>query len=189
MVIAPRNILANNGKIAAIVEWEAAGWYPEYWCKDPLRAMLGTVRTSASAPAVTCWTTKTLQTCDTRRRRHTRSNHGPFSPHRLAPSDSLSFPPLVSRSRITLTDSKPLPRGARGSRTLPHLSCFSFPFMRLHLSYSIAITGAPEVPVTIHNLDIADRQRVCTRPPSHSSRRASILSKSFPSFLPLSLTR
>jgi aminoglycoside phosphotransferase (APT) family kinase protein len=30
-VIAPRNILIKDGKIAAIVDWESAGWYPEYW--------------------------------------------------------------------------------------------------------------------------------------------------------------
>ena len=29
--IAPTNILVNNGRIAAIVDWETAGWYPEYW--------------------------------------------------------------------------------------------------------------------------------------------------------------
>jgi aminoglycoside phosphotransferase len=29
--IAPRNILVNNGKIAGIIDWEMAGWYPEYW--------------------------------------------------------------------------------------------------------------------------------------------------------------
>lgn len=29
--IAPRNILAKDGKIAAIIDWESAGWYPEYW--------------------------------------------------------------------------------------------------------------------------------------------------------------
>jgi aminoglycoside phosphotransferase len=29
--ITPKNILVNNGKIAAIVDWETAGWYPEYW--------------------------------------------------------------------------------------------------------------------------------------------------------------
>ncbi|TDL13604.1 kinase-like protein [Rickenella mellea] len=29
--IAPRNILVKDGKIAAIVDWETAGWYPEYW--------------------------------------------------------------------------------------------------------------------------------------------------------------
>lgn len=29
--IAPRNLLVNNGKIAAIIDWEMAGWYPEYW--------------------------------------------------------------------------------------------------------------------------------------------------------------
>lgn len=27
----PRNILALNGKIAGIVDWENAGWFPEYW--------------------------------------------------------------------------------------------------------------------------------------------------------------
>jgi thiamine kinase-like enzyme len=29
--IAPRNILIKDGKIAAIIDWESAGWYPEYW--------------------------------------------------------------------------------------------------------------------------------------------------------------
>jgi thiamine kinase-like enzyme len=29
--IAPRNIIVRKGKIAAIVDWETAGWYPEYW--------------------------------------------------------------------------------------------------------------------------------------------------------------
>ena len=29
--IAPRTILINDGKIAAIVDWESADWYPEYW--------------------------------------------------------------------------------------------------------------------------------------------------------------
>ena len=29
--IAPRNLLVKNGKIAAIIDWEMAGWYPEYW--------------------------------------------------------------------------------------------------------------------------------------------------------------
>ncbi|KAH7913239.1 kinase-like domain-containing protein [Hygrophoropsis aurantiaca] len=29
--IAPRNILVKGGRITAIVDWEAAGWYPEYW--------------------------------------------------------------------------------------------------------------------------------------------------------------
>ncbi|TDL13605.1 kinase-like protein, partial [Rickenella mellea] len=28
--IAPRNILVKDGKIAAIADWETAGWYPEY---------------------------------------------------------------------------------------------------------------------------------------------------------------
>lgn len=27
----PRNILAVNGKITGIVDWENAGWFPEYW--------------------------------------------------------------------------------------------------------------------------------------------------------------
>lgn len=26
-----QNILIQNGKIAAIIDWECAGWYPEYW--------------------------------------------------------------------------------------------------------------------------------------------------------------
>lgn len=27
----PRNILAENGKVTGIVDWENAGWFPEYW--------------------------------------------------------------------------------------------------------------------------------------------------------------
>ncbi|KAI1986854.1 hypothetical protein LOZ53_004576 [Ophidiomyces ophidiicola] len=27
----PRNILAENGKISGIIDWENAGWFPEYW--------------------------------------------------------------------------------------------------------------------------------------------------------------
>ncbi|KAE8352475.1 kinase-like protein [Aspergillus coremiiformis] len=27
----PRNILAENGRISGIVDWENAGWFPEYW--------------------------------------------------------------------------------------------------------------------------------------------------------------
>ncbi|RFU34397.1 hypothetical protein B7463_g1910, partial [Scytalidium lignicola] len=29
--LAQRNIIVRNGKIAAIVDWAFAGWYPEYW--------------------------------------------------------------------------------------------------------------------------------------------------------------
>lgn len=29
--IGPYNILVRNGRIAAILDWEFAGWYPEYW--------------------------------------------------------------------------------------------------------------------------------------------------------------
>lgn len=29
--ITPRNILVKHGKITGIVDWEFAGWYPEYW--------------------------------------------------------------------------------------------------------------------------------------------------------------
>ncbi|KAJ7163751.1 kinase-like domain-containing protein [Mycena filopes] len=29
--LAPRNILVKGTKIVAIVDWEMAGWYPEYW--------------------------------------------------------------------------------------------------------------------------------------------------------------
>jgi len=29
--IAPRNILVKDGRIVAIIDWELAGWYPEYW--------------------------------------------------------------------------------------------------------------------------------------------------------------
>ena len=27
----PRNILVKDGKIVALLDWETAGWYPEYW--------------------------------------------------------------------------------------------------------------------------------------------------------------
>lgn len=29
--ISPRNVLARDGKILGIIDWECAGWYPEYW--------------------------------------------------------------------------------------------------------------------------------------------------------------
>ncbi|KAJ3752281.1 kinase-like domain-containing protein [Lentinula raphanica] len=29
--LAPRNILVKDGHIAAIIDWECAGWFPEYW--------------------------------------------------------------------------------------------------------------------------------------------------------------
>jgi serine/threonine protein kinase len=29
--ISPENIIVNNGKITALIDWEAAGWFPEYW--------------------------------------------------------------------------------------------------------------------------------------------------------------
>ena len=29
--LAPRNILVDGGKITGIIDWEFAGWYPEYW--------------------------------------------------------------------------------------------------------------------------------------------------------------
>jgi aminoglycoside phosphotransferase (APT) family kinase protein len=29
--LAPRNIMVEDGKITGIVDWEEAGWYPEYW--------------------------------------------------------------------------------------------------------------------------------------------------------------
>ncbi|CEJ92147.1 Putative Serine/threonine protein kinase [[Torrubiella] hemipterigena] len=29
--IAARNILIREGRIAAIIDWEFAGWYPAYW--------------------------------------------------------------------------------------------------------------------------------------------------------------
>ena len=29
--LAPRNIIVDNGKVSAIVDWEFSGWYPEYW--------------------------------------------------------------------------------------------------------------------------------------------------------------
>ena len=29
--IAPRNIMVENGRVSALVDWEQAGWYPEHW--------------------------------------------------------------------------------------------------------------------------------------------------------------
>ncbi|KAK2794369.1 hypothetical protein FQN52_008728 [Onygenales sp. PD_12] len=29
--LCPRNILVRDGKVCAIIDWEFAGWYPEYW--------------------------------------------------------------------------------------------------------------------------------------------------------------
>lgn len=29
--LAPRNIIVNGGRVAAIIDWAYAGWYPEYW--------------------------------------------------------------------------------------------------------------------------------------------------------------
>jgi aminoglycoside phosphotransferase (APT) family kinase protein len=29
--LAPRNILVRDGKIVGIIDWETAGWFPEYW--------------------------------------------------------------------------------------------------------------------------------------------------------------
>ncbi|EXJ87618.1 hypothetical protein A1O3_04579 [Capronia epimyces CBS 606.96] len=29
--ISPQNIVVNNGQIVGILDWESAGWYPEYW--------------------------------------------------------------------------------------------------------------------------------------------------------------
>lgn len=29
--LSPRNIIVDNGKVSAIVDWEFGGWYPEYW--------------------------------------------------------------------------------------------------------------------------------------------------------------
>ena len=28
---APRNILVEDGRVTAILDWEYAGWYPAYW--------------------------------------------------------------------------------------------------------------------------------------------------------------
>lgn len=29
--LAPRNIIVRDGKIVGLLDWEDAGWYPEYW--------------------------------------------------------------------------------------------------------------------------------------------------------------
>lgn len=36
--LAPRNVLiGENGQVSAILDWEDAGWYPEYW--EHIRAL------------------------------------------------------------------------------------------------------------------------------------------------------
>lgn len=29
--LAPRNIIVKDGKVAALIDWEQSGWYPEHW--------------------------------------------------------------------------------------------------------------------------------------------------------------
>lgn len=29
--LVPRNIIVDNGKVSAIIDWQFGGWYPEYW--------------------------------------------------------------------------------------------------------------------------------------------------------------
>ena len=75
-----------------------------------------------------------------------------------------SFPPRASLSRTTQ-------HCYHAALVRPHFSSlFSLPLC-LQLLYSITITGNPEVAATIQNLDTA---RMYIRPPSCSSRRASI---------------
>ena len=42
--LAPHNILVKDGMIVAIIDWEFAGWYPEYW--EYTRAYLGNLGVS-----------------------------------------------------------------------------------------------------------------------------------------------
>jgi Ser/Thr protein kinase RdoA (MazF antagonist) len=39
----PRNILVENGRVSGIVDWEQAGWYPEYW--EYIKTMWGSINT------------------------------------------------------------------------------------------------------------------------------------------------
>ncbi|KAI0354170.1 hypothetical protein OH77DRAFT_1426192 [Trametes cingulata] len=39
--IAARNILVKDGRLAGILDWEFAGWYPEYWEYTSMDAQLG----------------------------------------------------------------------------------------------------------------------------------------------------
>lgn len=41
--ISPQNILVENGHISGIIDWEQAGWYPEYW--EYVKAMWGSIGT------------------------------------------------------------------------------------------------------------------------------------------------
>ncbi|KAL2760622.1 hypothetical protein ACRALDRAFT_1059596 [Sodiomyces alcalophilus JCM 7366] len=54
----PRNIMVKDGHITAIIDWEFAGWYPEYWdytkmywCERPLWANF--YRAVEEEPAIT----------------------------------------------------------------------------------------------------------------------------------------
>ncbi|KAF8900863.1 kinase-like domain-containing protein [Gymnopilus junonius] len=42
--LGPHNILWKNGRIVAIIDWECAGWLPEYW--DYTRSYFGSIRFS-----------------------------------------------------------------------------------------------------------------------------------------------
>jgi hypothetical protein len=73
-------------------------------------------------------------------------NHSPFRSHCLIPSLFFSLIPLVSLSRTTLADH--LDTTTWQPYALFYI-LFSFPFMHLHLLYSVTIAGTPEVAVTI----------------------------------------
>ncbi|KAI0369520.1 kinase-like protein [Pilatotrama ljubarskyi] len=38
--LAPRNIVVKDGRLAGIIDWEFAGWYPEYWERTSMEAQM-----------------------------------------------------------------------------------------------------------------------------------------------------
>ena len=71
---------------------------------------------------------------------------------------SLLFNLLVSRSRTTLTDTRPL---SRASRTLLHISRFSVSFFLCTYIYSIQSSLPPPRLPLLYNIELADKQRAC----------------------------
>jgi hypothetical protein len=116
-----------SNRFIATTAWAASRrWWrqlPARWCcKGPLGATLGT-DIHVGAPVLKffffsfLFLSRVLLTalCSTTKHlRHTRPNHIRSRSHCLSSPYSLSSLPLVSRSRTTLSDTKPPPRGSHG---------------------------------------------------------------------------
>jgi hypothetical protein len=127
---------------------------------------LSRVLTTAS-----CSTTKTLQSSDTRRSRHTRSNHGPSRPHCFALISILLL--LSSRAlRLGQRSTNTSRHHAAAVRSLLHLGLV-IPLCAYISPYPFPITGTPEVPATIQNLDQPTGTAHVYKTAFYSLRRAS----------------